>query len=55
MVHDSRRGRARQKGFSLVVRIKPQKKGSVDRARLDALVAAAKPAHVPHTIEIVEG
>jgi phage tail-like protein len=40
--------------FSLVVRIKPQKKGSVDRARLDALVAAAKPAHVPHSIEIVE-
>jgi phage tail-like protein len=40
--------------FSLVVRIKPSRKGSVDKARLDALVAAAKPAHVPHAIEIVE-
>ena len=41
--------------FGLVVRIKPPKKGSVDKDRLDALVAAAKPAHVPHSIEIVEG
>jgi phage tail-like protein len=41
--------------FSLVVRVKPPKKGSVDKDRLDALVAAAKPAHVPHSIEIVEG
>ena len=40
--------------FGLTVRITPTKKGSVDRDRLDALVAAAKPAHVPHTIEIVE-
>ena len=40
--------------FSLVVRIKPTKKGSVDKDRLDALVAAAKPAHVPHSIEIVD-
>jgi len=41
--------------FSLVVRIKPQKKGGVDKNRLDALVEAAKPAHVPHSIEINEG
>ena len=40
--------------LGLTVRIKPAKKPSVDRDRLDALVAAAKPAHVPHTIEIVE-
>lgn len=40
--------------FGLTVRIKPAKKGSVDRDRLDALVNAAKPAHVPHMIEIVE-
>lgn len=44
-----------QAQFSLVVRIKPTKKGAVDKTRLDALVAAAKPAHVPHTIEVVEG
>ena len=42
-----------QAQYSLTVRIKPAKKTSVDRDRLDALVAAAKPAHVPHTIEIV--
>ncbi len=41
--------------LGLTVRVKPAKKGGVDRVRLDALVAAAKPAHVPHTIEIVEG
>ena len=39
----------------VTVRIKPAAKTSVDRDRLDALVAAAKPAHVPHTIEIVDG
>ena len=31
------------------------REGSVDVDRLNALVAAAKPAHVPHSIEIVEG
>ena len=40
--------------FGLTVRIKPGKRSSIDRDRLDALVAAAKPAHVPHTIEIVD-
>ena len=40
--------------YGLTVRVKPARKGSVDRDRLDALVAAAKPAHVPHTIEIVD-
>ena len=44
-----------QPQYGLVVRIKPTRKGSVDKARLDALVAAAKPAHIPHSIEIVEG
>ena len=38
----------------LTVRLKPESKGSIDSARLDALVAAAKPAHMPHRIEIVE-
>jgi phage tail-like protein len=41
--------------LGLTVRIKPKGRGGVDRDRLDALVAAAKPAHVPHSIEIVEG
>ena len=27
--------------------------GGVDVARLDRIVAAAKPAHVPHTVEVV--
>ncbi len=44
-----------QPEFSLTVRIKPPKKAGIDRDRLDALVAAAKPAHVPHTIEVIEG
>lgn len=38
--------------LKLVVRIKSAH--GFDRDRLDALVAAAKPAHVPHTIELVE-
>ena len=45
-----------QPQLGLTVRIKPSKKGAlIDRDRLDTLVAAAKPAHVPHTIEIVDG
>lgn len=27
--------------------------GAIDAARLDAIVAMAKPAHVPHTVEVV--
>lgn len=44
-----------QPDFGLTVRVKPPKKGTVDRDRLNALVAGAKPAHVPHSVEIVEG
>jgi len=40
--------------FSLTVRLKPPKKGSVDLAKVEALVAAEKPAHVVHRIEIVK-
>ncbi|HUG48102.1 MAG TPA: phage tail protein [Candidatus Limnocylindria bacterium] len=40
--------------FSLVVRVKPPKKGGVDRQRLELLVAGAKPAHVVHALEIGE-
>jgi phage tail-like protein len=39
--------------FSVTVRLKPPKKGEIDLARVDALVAAEKPAHVTHRIEVV--
>ena len=39
---------------SLVVRVKVRNSKAVSAARLNALVAAAKPAHIPHTVEIVE-
>jgi phage tail-like protein len=42
-------------GFTVTVRVKPPNKGTIDRQKLDALVAAAKPAHVAHIVEIVEG
>ena len=40
--------------YSVTVKVKPPKKGSVDRARVDSLVTAAKPAHVAHQVEIAE-
>ncbi len=40
-------------GFSLRVRVKPPAKVAVDLARLDSLVATAKPAHVVHSVEVV--
>lgn len=40
---------------SLTVRVHVADPKSVDAGRLDALVAAAKPAHVPHRIEVVKG
>jgi phage tail-like protein len=39
--------------LSLVVRVRVPKPASVDAVRLDALVAAAKPAHVLHRVEVV--
>ena len=39
----------------LVVRVKVRNPAAVDTARLDALVAAAKPAHVPHRVEVSKG
>jgi hypothetical protein len=35
------------------VRVTVRKTSDVDVARLDALVAAAKPAHLGHTVEVV--
>jgi phage tail-like protein len=40
---------------SLLVRVKVARRASIDAAALDVLVAAAKPANLPHRIEIVEG
>ena len=39
----------------VVVRVRVPDPKSVDATRLDALVAAAKPAHVMHRIELVKG
>jgi phage tail-like protein len=39
---------------SLAVTVRVADPASVDLARLDLLVAQAKPAHVPHTVEVVE-
>lgn len=39
----------------VVVRVTVPDPRAVDAARLDALVATAKPAHVPHRIELVKG
>ena len=41
-------------GPRLVVRVTVADPDAIDTARLDALVAAAKPAHVPHRVEIVK-
>lgn len=40
--------------YSVTVKVKPPKKGDVDRARVDSLVNTAKPAHVTHQVEIAE-
>ncbi len=37
----------------LLVRVRVADPEAVDAARLDALVAGAKPAHVPHRVEVV--
>jgi phage tail-like protein len=39
---------------SMVVRVTVRDSKAISAARLDALVAASKPAHIPHTVEIVE-
>jgi phage tail-like protein len=40
---------------SLTVRVRAPDPAAVDQGRLDALVAYAKPGHVPHTVEVVPG
>jgi phage tail-like protein len=39
--------------FHITVRVKPPAKVKIDTTRLEALVAAAKPAHVTHAVEVV--
>ncbi len=40
-------------GFDMVVRVQVADPSTLDAARLDALVAAAKPAHLTHRVEVV--
>jgi len=40
---------------SLKVRVRVTDGGVVDRQRLEAVVSSAKPAHIPHEIEVVAG
>lgn len=40
-------------GFDMIVRVRVEDPSQVDVARLDALVAAAKPAHLAHKVEVV--
>ena len=40
-------------GFDLVVRIRVEDPASIDVTRLNALIAAAKPAHLVHRVEVV--
>lgn len=40
--------------YALLVRVMVDDPGSVNRARLEALVSAAKPAHLTHRVEIVK-
>ena len=38
--------------YSLAIKVTPPKKGQVDPAKVEALVASAKPAHVTHQVTI---
>lgn len=40
--------------YSVTIKVKPPKQGGADRARIEALIATAKPAHVVHQVEIGE-
>jgi len=39
-------------GFDVVIRIKVSDPSTVDKAKVDALVASAKPAHLTHRVEV---
>ncbi len=40
--------------YSLTVTVTPPKKGQLDAAKIEALVASAKPAHVAHKVTVAE-
>ncbi len=40
-------------GFNVLVRVRVDDPASVDQPRLNALIAAAKPAHLTHRVEVV--
>ena len=40
--------------YTMTVKVAKRRKGALDVARLDAIIASAKPAHVAHKLEIVE-
>jgi phage tail-like protein len=40
--------------YTLTVTVTPPKKGQLDAAKIDALVASAKPAHVVHEVTLAE-
>jgi phage tail-like protein len=42
-------------GAAIVVRVRTRKGATIDPVRLDRLVAAAKPAHVAHRVEVLSG
>ncbi len=42
-------------GHQVTVRLRTSRGTSVERERIEAIVAAAKPAHVTHRVEVVEG
>lgn len=41
--------------YSLTVKVTQPKKGKLDPAKIDALVASAKPAHVAHKVTFTDG
>ena len=54
LVARRRRGRAGRASPDLFIRVRVKDPKAVPAARLEALVAASKPAHVPHRMEIVK-
>jgi phage tail-like protein len=41
--------------YRLTVNVTPPKKGKLDKARINALIASAKPAHVVHEVTFADG
>jgi phage tail-like protein len=41
--------------YTLTVKVTPPKKGKLDQAKIDALIATAKPAHVAHRVTVADG